>query len=385
MKKSMIFMILAAMSLLFHPYAFADPSIVIEKATNGDDADTAPGPAIEVGQTVSWTYEVTNTGDETLENITVTDDQGVPVDCYGVTTLAPGGSTTCDANGIAVFGQYGNIGTVSATSSGDTYSDEDPSHYFGILDTAGIDIEKFTNGEDADTIPGPIIPHFSSVTWTYAVTNIGNVELMNIAVTDDQGVIVTCPQTELSPGESMECTGRGVAELGQYSNVGTVTASDDGNSEVNDSDPSHYYGSSRAGDIGENVTVGIKIGEGTDKPAPINLGANGVVPVTVYSNEEFNAGTIDPATVYFAGASPSHWTLKGNQDMKFHFQIQSLELTEDSTEATLIGETIDGTVFAGTDAIRIIPSNPKKPPKKKPPKPNPKKPPKKKPPKKPKK
>jgi hypothetical protein len=43
----------------------------------------------------------------------------------------------------------------------------------------------------------------------------------------------------------MTCTGSGVVELGQYHNVGTVTAnwtSSSGSGTVTDSDASHYFG-----------------------------------------------------------------------------------------------------------------------------------------------
>ena len=56
-----------------------------------------------------------------------------------------------------------------------------------------IDIEKATNGEDADTPTGPQIPVGGDVTWTYVVTNTGNVDLTNVTVVDDQGVAVQLP------------------------------------------------------------------------------------------------------------------------------------------------------------------------------------------------
>ena len=64
------------------------PSIEIEKSTNGDDADTAPGPFIPVGDPVPWTYAVTNTGNDTLTSIVVSDNRGVAVTCPA-TRLAP--------------------------------------------------------------------------------------------------------------------------------------------------------------------------------------------------------------------------------------------------------------------------------------------------------
>jgi hypothetical protein len=105
-----------------------------------------------------------------------------------------------------------------------------------------IDIEKLTNGEDADIPTGPVIPVGGPVNWTYIVTNTGDVALSNVSVTDNQGVAVSCPKTTLAVGESMTCTASGVATAGQYANVGTATGTSPGGQTVTDSDPSHYFG-----------------------------------------------------------------------------------------------------------------------------------------------
>ena len=47
----------------------------IEKLTNGDDADTVPGPTIAVGDAVNWTYRVVNSGNVALTDVTITDDK----------------------------------------------------------------------------------------------------------------------------------------------------------------------------------------------------------------------------------------------------------------------------------------------------------------------
>ena len=57
------------------------PGIDVEKSTNGADADNAPGPLVPVGDPVVWSYVVTNTSDDPLTDVVVTDDQGVPVSC----------------------------------------------------------------------------------------------------------------------------------------------------------------------------------------------------------------------------------------------------------------------------------------------------------------
>jgi hypothetical protein len=114
----------------------AGPSIEIEKSTNGDDADSAPGPEILVGATVTWQYVVTNTGTVPLTAVAVSDDKGVAVNCGGQTSLAPAASMTCTGSGVATLGQYTNLGSVTAswttaTGSG-TVTDSDSSHYLGI-------------------------------------------------------------------------------------------------------------------------------------------------------------------------------------------------------------------------------------------------------------
>ena len=105
-----------------------------------------------------------------------------------------------------------------------------------------VDLEKFTNGDDADEPAGPSIVVGQPVTWEYGVANTGDVALSAVIVTDDQGVAVTCPQDTLAVGESMSCTATGTAVLGQYANVGTVTGIAPDGSMVTDSDPSHYLG-----------------------------------------------------------------------------------------------------------------------------------------------
>ncbi|HEX6199193.1 MAG TPA: hypothetical protein VF150_02930, partial [Thermoanaerobaculia bacterium] len=232
-----------------------EAAIHIEKYTNGEDADTAPGPTLTPGDSVQWVYVVSNPGDVTLAGVTVTDDQGVAVTCPGGQPflLEPAVVKTCFANGTATVGQYANVGTATGTpeGGGDSVSDSDPSHYFGeeVVEEPAIDLEKRTNGVDADIPPGPALTVGDPVTWTYVVTNTGNVALTNVSVTDDQGVAVTCPKTTLQPGESMTCTGSGTAEAGQYANIGTADG-DGGGTTVSDSDPSHYYGEEEGGNQG---------------------------------------------------------------------------------------------------------------------------------------
>jgi hypothetical protein len=222
--------------------AGAVPAIEIEKTTIGVDADDPPGPYISVGEPVEWTYTVTNTGNVMLTGVTVVDDQpGVTPDCAPF-DLQPDETVVCTASGVAVEGQYGNLGVATGHPPvGDPVMAEDPSHYFGMF--AGLDIEKATNGVDADDPPGPEIEVGFPVEWTYTVRNTGNVPLIGVTVEDDQPEVEPdCLPFDLGPDEEVVCTANGVAVEGQYENVGTVTGTPPVGPPVADSDPSHYLG-----------------------------------------------------------------------------------------------------------------------------------------------
>jgi hypothetical protein len=219
--------------------------INMEKSTNGEDADVSPGPTIALGSEVTWEYVITNAGDKPLSNINVTDNKGVPIsyisgDANSNNLLDVSEVWIYRASGTAQLGQYSNIGTATGKYEGQTYIDTDPSHYFCEAEP-DIDIEKYTNGSDADVPMGPILFVGQTVNWEYEVTNTGNVTLTNINVTDSEGVTVDCPKDTLTPGESMTCTASGTVVAGQYMNIGTVTASY-GGQVYSDEDYSHYYG-----------------------------------------------------------------------------------------------------------------------------------------------
>src|SRR4030095_13727722 len=137
----------------------------------------------------------------------------------------------------AVAGQQTNTGTATGNDAnnppGTTVSDDNPANYFG--DAPGINIVKFVNGQDADTPTGPHVAVGSPVTFTYVVTNTGNVPLANVVVTDDKlGPITSFTGDTNNNGlldltETWTYTKTATALAGQQTNVGTVTATDANN------------------------------------------------------------------------------------------------------------------------------------------------------------
>ena len=220
------------------------PGLTLAKLTNGEDANLPPGPTLAVGSAVLWTYMVANSGNVLLSQVQVSDDHGVAVTCPK-STLQPGEAMTCTGAGVAVAGQYANLGTATGQPPvGPALTATDPSHYFGAA--SAIHIKKYTNGHDADTPPGPTIRAGATITWTYVVTNTGNTALDPVAVSDDQLGAITCPRTSLAPGETMTCTRTGTAASAalscinrQYRNVGTAVGTPPIGPQVTDTDLSH--------------------------------------------------------------------------------------------------------------------------------------------------
>jgi uncharacterized repeat protein (TIGR01451 family) len=279
----------------------AQPGIVIRKLTNGADANNPNGsdvPQIAPGATVIWTYLVTNTGNITftLAQVVVSDSQAgiTPLwqassDSHSDALLAPGeiwhyqatgtaGNLATPSAGVTVVAgcnpsgsqapgsrnTYRNVGTVTVPGA----SASDPSHYCNPA-APGITIKKYTNGADADVANGNDVPHIlpgEPVTWTYVVTNTGNItfSLAQVVVSDDQNGVTPLfvatsdnGDTLLVPGESWlyRAVGRGLdlkaqpagvsLEIGcglsdppfnnAYTNIGTVHVPG-----ATASDPSHY-------------------------------------------------------------------------------------------------------------------------------------------------
>ncbi len=105
------------------------------------------------------------------------------------------------------------------------------------------------------------------------------------------------------------------------------------------------------------VEIDIKPGS---YPNSINLKSKGKVPVAVLTTDDFDASTIDPETILFADAEPVRWTMEDvddddDMDLLLHFKTQDLNLTEESTEATLTGTTYGEQPIQGTDTVNIVP------------------------------
>lgn len=254
----------------------AAPGIAIRKATNGQDAATLPGPSVPLGDPVTFTYDVTNTGNEPLANVVVIDDAGTPNDpSDDFMPTFTGGDT--NGNGILEVNetwtyaatrpahlllgtanpcQYTNRASVTGNDPfGVGVTGSDVSNHT-VLTSPGIAIAKMVNGQAADAAPGPVVDVGSTVTFTYTICNTGDVPLSGVTVTDDAGT-PSDPSDDLVPtliggdannngvldvGETWTYETTATATAGQYANTALVTGTDPCNTQVSDSALGHYFG-----------------------------------------------------------------------------------------------------------------------------------------------
>ncbi|MFN8496181.1 MAG: SdrD B-like domain-containing protein [Caldilineaceae bacterium] len=262
------------------------PAIDIEKFTAGNQADNANDadvPQIAPGSLITWTYHVLNTGNVpfTAAEIKVTDSNfGVITQIIekgnGDTILSPGemwvyetsgtavnllappvGITTtpgCDPNHTGLTRPaYENIGAVTVQN----VADLDKSHYCNVA-TPGLAIQKLTNNRPANGPNDPDVPVIAvgaPITWTYRITNTGNVPFAETALKVQDNILGAITQIVnkgngdalLAPGETWVYQKTGTAanlsktqagltivpgcdfnHTGQtrptYENIGTVTA-----------------------------------------------------------------------------------------------------------------------------------------------------------------
>ncbi len=111
-------------------YITPKPAIKITKETNGGKVDN-----IVEGDVITWTYVVTNSGNEPLSNLVISDNkEGMVSDCKGdgsLELLNPAKSITCTKVGTAILGAYENSVTVVASTDSVEVQDSAKSSYVG--------------------------------------------------------------------------------------------------------------------------------------------------------------------------------------------------------------------------------------------------------------
>ena len=284
------------------------PAISLIKTSGGSEAaQVADGGTYATeafANNVTYVYEVTNGGTTALQNIALTDDKLGAITCPA-TTLAVGAQMTCVVT-TTVSVDTENTAVVNATSPAGKAVDATDKANVEIL-VPSISVVK-TAGSAGD---GAILyTNGGDVTYTYVVTNTGDVALSDIALVDNKLGAVSCDATTLAIGASMTCFKTGAVNV-DTTNIATVQG-ETPHATVSDSDDA----------VVMVRNVGIeKTNDATSKKAPgdavgytLKLTVvNGPIPaMTVVDTLPANFGTpsgISDGGVYDAGARTITWNL----------------------------------------------------------------------------
>jgi uncharacterized repeat protein (TIGR01451 family) len=179
----------------------------------------SPTTVTRAGQTVTYSFLVTNTGNERLHDLTVTDtftapssaDKLTAITCP-TTSLAAGKSTTCTATYKVTqadvdHGVIHNSATVTGKDPDGTSATSPPSKATVTAPAR----PALTVVKTAD--PTVITTVGQVVTYSFLATDTGNVTIHDLKVEDTLAAPagpaitkITCPVTTLAPGRSTTCT-----------------------------------------------------------------------------------------------------------------------------------------------------------------------------------
>ncbi len=303
-------------SVVAVPLTPQSPSIAIVK--NFDQiVDTNTNGYQDAGDTITYNLVVTNTGNVSLNNVTVTDnDSDVTVSGSPIATMLPG--TTANLTAIYVIeaanmfaGFYENTATVTGTPTvGGAVSDfsdplsttSDGPTRVSLIPPSEVTLDKSASITDVNG--NGITDAGDQINYTFNVTNSGAAALTNLTVTDPSITLIGSPIAILAPGISNNTAYSGThiltqedVDAGQYVNTAQVDATTPSNATITDTDI-------------ETTLITRTSGIALIKTATPNFGASGIANAGDTISYQFTVANIGNTTltnisIYDTGATVS--------------------------------------------------------------------------------
>ena len=235
------------------------------------------------GTVVTYSYLVTNSGNVDLSAVSVNDTMtGLStISCPG-TSLAPAASETCTATYTTTqadvdVGSISNSATASGTPPiGSAVTSSASTVSIPASDTPAIGVVKSAN-----------ITSYSAaatvITYSYLVTNTGNVDLNPVTVTDPMAGLstISCPVTSLAPAASEICTATYTTTAtdvtnGWITNTGTATGTPETGSKATAT---------------STLTIPYEVFTISDSPTAVSVvqGSSGTSTITTTVSGAFNS------------------------------------------------------------------------------------------------
>ena len=188
-----------------------------------------------VGDVITYTYTITNSGNVTLPGpFSVSDDKTGTNDPCGSGPVAPNNTTSCQMTYSITqtdldSGMVTNVATATTTYGGNNVTSGPATETVNAIKNPAITLSK-------TALPITYSVSGEGITYTYTITNSGNVTLPgSFSVTDDKaGTKDPCGSGPLVPAASTSCDlpyliTQDDIDFGSVTNIATATTTYDGN------------------------------------------------------------------------------------------------------------------------------------------------------------
>lgn len=219
-----------------HVVEIADPAMTLEKSATLSDSNG--NNVADVGEAVSYSFTVENTGNVTLTDIAIDDPRLTDLPDPALASLAPGQTETVGPYTYWVTQPDVDAGEVynSATASGtDPWGDETDTPPSEVTvptpeRVPGLSVTK--SGQLDDRNGNGLADAGEKITYSFDVRNTGNVTMRDISVVDSKVTGLTPNDFDLVPAASQVVTAdpytvtRDDVARGSVDNVATATGTD---------------------------------------------------------------------------------------------------------------------------------------------------------------
>ncbi|MDC1298993.1 hypothetical protein N8Z64_05495, partial [Pseudomonadales bacterium] len=223
----------------------ANPALGITKTGTLNDDDGTTG--LSAGDTISYAFTVTNTGNTTLTNIEVTDPTAT-VTGTTIASLASGASDTTSYTARYTLtqsdidaGTFTNTATATGDGAGTDDVTDTGSDTQTLSGSSSLTLAKIGTLNDDDGTTG--LSAGDTISYAFTVTNTGNTTLTNIEVTDPTATVTGTTIASLASGASdtTSYTARYTLtqsdiDAGTFTNTATATGDGAGTDDVTDTD-----------------------------------------------------------------------------------------------------------------------------------------------------
>ncbi len=204
------------------------------------DKSVSPAQVTAAGTEVTYSFAVTNTGNEPLSSLkvdesTFTGSGGTPTPTCPTLVVAAGDTVTCTATYVVTqadvdAGTVDNQAAASAVgAAGEPVGSTSDGARLTVEQRTGLTLTKSGELDDRDDSGAANLD--DGVAWTFALTNTGTTTLTQPTVSDPTAGAVTCPAGPVAPGASVTCRADAVhtvtqdeVDAGSVTNTATASA-----------------------------------------------------------------------------------------------------------------------------------------------------------------